>query len=72
MPVAASQLISLDLFSSGQRNGFDLVSSCYGSFSLLVGYDMLDLSALAMLEFLWGFQIIIINGSILLIDFPLP
>ena len=28
MPSAASQLISLDLFSSGQRNGFDLASSC--------------------------------------------
>ena len=27
MPSAASQLISLDLFSSGQRNGFDLASS---------------------------------------------
>ena len=26
-PSAASQLISLDLFSSGQRNGFDLASS---------------------------------------------
>ena len=26
MPSAASQLISLDLFSSGQRNGFDLAS----------------------------------------------
>ena len=56
MPSAASQLISLDLFSSGQRNGFDLASSCYLSFSLLVGYDMLDLSALAMLEFLRGFD----------------
>ena len=56
MPSAASQLISLDLFSSGQRNGFDLASSCYGSFSLLDGYDMLDLSALAMLEFLWDFN----------------
>ena len=56
MPSAASQLISLDLFSSGQRNGFDLASSCYGSFSLLVGYDMLDHSALAMLEFLWDFN----------------
>ena len=37
MPSAASQLISFDLFSSGLRNGFDLASSCYGSFSLLVG-----------------------------------
>ena len=46
MPSAASQLISLDLFSSWQRNGFDLASSCYGSFSLLVGYDLLDLSLL--------------------------
>ena len=46
MPSAASQLISLDLFSSGQRNGFDLASSCYGSFSLLVSYDLLDLSLL--------------------------
>jgi len=70
MPSAASQLISLDLFSSGQRNGFDLASSCYGSFSLLVGYDLLDLSALAMLEFLWDFNSK--PGSILLIDFPLP
>ena len=44
MPSAASQLISLDLFSSGQRNGFDLASFCHGSFSLLVGYDLLCLS----------------------------
>ena len=70
MPSAASQLISLDLFSSGQRNGIDLASSCLGSFSLLVCYDMLDLSALAMLEFLWDFNSK--TGSILLIDFPLP
>ena len=70
MPSAASQLISLDLFSSGQRNGFDLASFCYGSFSLLVGFDLLDLSALAMLEFLWDFNSK--TGSILLIDFPLP
>ena len=46
MPSAASQLISLDLFSSGQRNGFDLASSCYGSFALLAGYDLLELSLL--------------------------
>ena len=71
MPSAASQLISLDLFSSGQRNGFDLASSCYGSFSLLVGYDMLDLSALAMLEFLWDFNSKTIFFS-LPIDFPSP
>ena len=49
---------------------WDLASSCYGSFSLLVGYDMLDLSALAMLEFLWDFNSK--PGSILLIYFPLP
>ena len=70
MPSAASQLISLDLFSSGQRNGFDLPPSCYGFFALLVSYDLLDLSALAMLEFLWGFNSK--TGSILLTDFPLP
>ena len=46
MPSAASHLISLDLFSSGQRNGFDLASSCFGSVSLLVSYDLLDLSLL--------------------------
>jgi hypothetical protein len=38
MPSAASQLISLDLFSGGQWNGFDLASSCYRSFTSLVGY----------------------------------
>ena len=46
MPSTASQLISFDLFSKGQRSGFDLASSCYGSFSLLVGYDLLHLSLL--------------------------
>ena len=30
MPSAASQLISLDLFSNGQRDGFDLASPCNG------------------------------------------
>ena len=72
MPSAASQLISLDIFSSGQRNGFDLASqaSCYGFFSLLVGYELLDLSALAMLEFLWVFNSK--TGSIFLIYFQLP
>ena len=49
MPSAASQLISLDLFSSGQRNGFDLVSSCCCSFSLLVGYESYDLLDLSLL-----------------------
>jgi len=43
MPSAASQLISLDLFSSGRRNSFDLASSCFGFFTLLVGFDLLDL-----------------------------
>ena len=56
MPSAASQLISLNLFSSGQRNGFDLASSCYGSFSLLVGYDLLCLS-LSLCWSSWGVSI---------------
>ena len=43
---AASQLISLDLFSGGQRNGLDLASACDGFFALLVVYELLDLSLL--------------------------
>ena len=48
---AASQLISLDLFSSGQRNGIDLASPCNGFFALLVGYELLDLSLLLVWSF---------------------
>ena len=43
MPSAASQLISLDLFSGGQRNDFDLASPCNGFFALLVGFELIDL-----------------------------
>jgi len=50
MPLAASQLISFDLFLSGQRNGFDLASSCCGFFTLLVGYDVLSLLLLLVLS----------------------
>ena len=46
MPSAASRLISLDLFLSGQRNGIDLASPCNGFFTLLVGFELLDLSLL--------------------------
>jgi len=35
MPLAASQLISIDLFSSGQQNGFDLASPCNGLFTFV-------------------------------------
>ena len=39
MPLAAFQLISFDLFSSGQQNCFDLASPCNGFFTLLVSYE---------------------------------
>ena len=50
MPSAASQLISLDLFLSGQRNGVDLASPCDVFFTSLVSYELLDRSLL----FLWS------------------
>ena len=71
MPSAASQLISLDLFSSGQRNGFDLASPCNGFFCFVGRFWIAWPFALVVLEFLRVFRFNK-TGSILSIDFSFP